>query len=78
MQDIRKMQTRKKHKEGAVMKLDMRKVDIIVLVVFLIIMIAFCFLMGCNTDLFFVVLGFAVAAVSAFAMYIQRKKDNNK
>ena len=60
------------------MKFDMRKIDIIVLVVFLIIMTAFCFLMGCNTDLCFVVLGFAVAAVSAFAMYIQRKKDNNK
>ena len=60
------------------MKLDMRKVDIIVLVVFLIIMIAFCFLMGCDTDLFFVVLGFAVAAVSAIAMYTQRKKDSDK
>ena len=60
------------------MKLDMRKVDIIVLVVFLILMIAFCFLLGCSTDIYFVVLGFAVATVSAIAMDTQRKKDSDK
>lgn len=52
----------------------MKAVDIIVLVLFVAGLIALCFFQSCSLDIFFLVLGFAVAAMSVIAIFVQNKK----
>lgn len=52
----------------------MKTLDYIILVLFVVAMIVFCFLQQCSLDIYFIVLGFAVAAMAGFAMYKQDKK----
>lgn len=53
----------------------MRKVDVVVLVLFVIALVVLFILRQCSLDIYFFILGLAVAAMSAIAMYMQRRKD---
>lgn len=54
----------------------MKIVDRIVLIVFVIALIILCFFQKCTLDIYFLVFGFAVAAVCAVTMYLHSKKLN--
>ena len=54
----------------------MKIVDRIVLVVFVISLIILCFFQKCTLDIYFLVFGFAVAAMCAVTLYLQNKKSN--
>jgi hypothetical protein len=53
----------------------MKKLDTIILIVFVIGLVILCFLQQCRLDIYFLVLGFAVALMSLVAMIFQ---DNKK
>lgn len=52
----------------------MKVLDGIVLAVYVIGLIVLCFFIHCRLDVYFLVLGFAVAAMSVVAMILQSKK----
>lgn len=53
----------------------MKKLDIIVMIFFVAGLVALCFFQECRMDGYFLVLGFAVAAMSFVSMVIQWRKD---
>ena len=53
----------------------MKIVDRIVLVVFVISLIILCFFQKCTLDIYFLVFGFAVAAMCAVTLNLQNKKS---
>jgi hypothetical protein len=54
----------------------MKIFDKIVLAVFLVGLVILCFLQECGLDIYFLILGFAVAAMAALSMYLQGKQEN--
>lgn len=56
----------------------MKKLDIVVFVVFVAALIVLCFFQNCALDIVFLVLGFGVAALCGVTMIwmSKRKKDN--
>lgn len=56
----------------------MKVLDYIVLAAFVIALIVCCFLQGCSHDIYFLILGFAVAAVAAVVMVLQNRKRETK
>lgn len=55
----------------------MKVLDYIILAVFVITLVVCCFLQKCSHDIYFLILGFAVAAVSAITMVSQNRKKKN-
>ena len=53
----------------------MKIVDRLVLVVFVIALIILCFFQKCTLDIYFLVYGFAVAAMCGVTLYLQSKKS---
>lgn len=53
----------------------MKIVDGIVLALFVIALGILCFFQKCTLDIYFLILGFAVAIMGAVAMFIQRNKE---
>lgn len=53
----------------------MKILDYIVLAAFVIALVVFCFFQKCSMDIYFLILGFAVAAIAAVAMVLQNRKE---
>lgn len=56
----------------------MKILDYVVLAVFVVGLVILCFLQQCGLDIYFLVLGFAVAAMSLVTMILQNKKNNKE
>jgi uncharacterized ion transporter superfamily protein YfcC len=56
----------------------MKVLDKVVLVLFVIGLVILYFFRQCRLDIYFLVLGFAVAIMSLVAMIIQNKKDDEQ
>lgn len=56
----------------------LKVLDYVVLAVFVVALVVLCFLQQCGLDIYFLVLGFAVAAMSAFTMFFQNRKHEQK
>lgn len=54
----------------------LKVLDYVVLAVFVIGLIVLCFLQECGLDIYFLVLGFVVAAMSLFTMIFQNRKES--
>lgn len=51
----------------------MKVLDYIVLAVMVIGLVILCFLQECSWDIYFLIFGFAVAAMAAVTMYLQNR-----
>lgn len=56
----------------------MKTVDKIVFAVFVIALVVLCFFQQCSLDIYFLIFGFAVAAMSLIAMIMQSKSKKDK
>jgi L-asparagine transporter-like permease len=56
----------------------MKTLDYIILAVFIVGLVILCFFQNCRLDIYFLVLGFAVAAMSAGTMFLQKRKNKRK
>lgn len=52
----------------------MKVLDYMILAIFVVALIVCCFLQRCKYDIYFLILGFAVAAIAAVAMVVQGRK----
>ena len=54
-----------------------KMLDYIVLAVLVIGLVVLCFFQKCSLDIYFLVFGFAIAAMSAVTLLVQKKKKKN-
>ena len=71
---MKKLRGRMHSSEGRKMK----ALDYIVLAVFVVALIILCFFQQCTLDIFILVFGFVVAAMSAIAMFLQNRKKKDE
>jgi cyanate permease len=53
----------------------MKTLDYVVLAVFVVGLIVLCFFQSCSMDIYFLVLGFGIAAMSLISMIFPNHKD---
>lgn len=53
----------------------LKVLDYVVLIGFVIALVVLCFFQQCTLDIYFLVLGFAVAAMCGFTMFWQNKRS---